>query len=449
MRRTILIQLVSFLSFLSFSGAINLDASSDDSTRSAANAIAKDLMSFYNESASNSPPGVFDKKYSWWKSGAAWDTMIDYWYLTDDAQYNSVVQKALKDQAGAAGDFMNPSLVALESNSDQATWGLAALSAAERSFPEPEDSPSPSWVTLAQTVLEQQASRWDASTCSGGLHWQISPLNLGYTYKNSLANGLHFELAARLAAFTGNQTHVEWANAAYWWAWNIGLINQSTYSVYDGADSLLACKNIVPVQWSAPAGAFLYGSATMYSMTKSDLWHNRVIGHLNAINSTFFYPPGHSTNEPVLFEASCEPENVCTGDQSVYKNTLARSMAWTASLMEETADMIHTLLGSTATAVAAGCTGGDTGSICGKSWLLGRWDGTIGFDQELTALSVVQARLVEAKRPLVTANETAEGAGTAGNSEEAEGKIGGSGKMYLSWSAVGVGLVAVIFTVYL
>lgn len=70
-------------------------------------------------------------------------------------------------------------------NDDQAFWALAAMQAAERTFPDPP-SDQPQWLQLAENVFQTMIARWKSNdTCNGGLRWQISQFNLGYDYVNS------------------------------------------------------------------------------------------------------------------------------------------------------------------------------------------------------------------------------------------------------------------------
>ena len=72
------------------------------------------------------------------------------------------------------------------------------------------------WLRLADNVFNEYASRWnnDSATCGGGLKWQYTPTQNGYTYKNSISNGAFFNTAARLFRYTGNETYGQWANTA-------------------------------------------------------------------------------------------------------------------------------------------------------------------------------------------------------------------------------------------
>ena len=141
-------------------------------------------------------------------------------------------------------------------------WALAAMMAAEQQLPSPPASPL--WIDLAKNVFDLQASRWDTATCGGGLRWQIFKVNDGYAYKNNPSAGTFFQLATRLARYTGNQTYTDWAVKTWDWTTSIGLID-SDFKVYDGAYTTTKCSDINNLEWTYTAGMFLYGSAVMYN----------------------------------------------------------------------------------------------------------------------------------------------------------------------------------------
>lgn len=136
------------------------------------------------------------------------------------------------------------------------------MTAAELNFPNPP-ADQPQWLALAQAVFNTQVVRFD-DLCGGGLHWQAYPFLNGYSYKNSIANGCFFNLAARLAAYTGNDTYAEKAISTYDWTSAIGLIDKG-YKVYDGTDSNANCTVINHQQFSYNAAVYLLGAATMYN----------------------------------------------------------------------------------------------------------------------------------------------------------------------------------------
>ena len=236
------------------------------SIKSAMKTIAKDLLSYYE--GGEDGLGVFPDPYYWWESSAVWAGMIDYWAYTGDDQYNDLVQSALTGQTGLNNDFMSLNQTKDEGNDDQGFWALAAMNAAEKGFP--SSSGSISWLDLAKNVFDEQVRRWDTKTCKGGLRWQLYTFNQGYDYKNSASNGIFFQLAARLAAFTGNSTYVDWAEKAYDWTKSVGFISND-FHVYDGAHSTWDCSDINRIEWSYISACFIYGSAVMYNHVRSGL----------------------------------------------------------------------------------------------------------------------------------------------------------------------------------
>jgi len=146
-------------------------------------------------------------------------------------------------------------------------WGMSVLTAAELGFPNPPPD-QPQWLALAQGVYNTQVRRFD-DQCGGGLHWQVSPLANGYSYKNSIANGVFFNLAARLAVYTGNATYAAEAASTYDWVTAVGFIDDS-YNVYDGAEVGTNCTAINRVQFSYNVAVFLLGAATMYNYVRTN-----------------------------------------------------------------------------------------------------------------------------------------------------------------------------------
>lgn len=153
-------------------------------------------------------------------------------------------------------------------------WGMSAMTAAELNFPNPPPD-QPQWLALAQAVYNTQLARFD-NLCGGGLHWQAYPDESGYSYKAAISNGCFFNIAARLAVYTGNASYAENAISTYNWMTEIGLIS-ANYNVYDGTDSNQNCTKINEEQYSYNAGIYLLGAATMYNYVslpkKSSAYH--------------------------------------------------------------------------------------------------------------------------------------------------------------------------------
>lgn len=190
-------------------------------------------------------------------------SLIDYWFMTGDTQYNAITKQALLFQTGPNNDFMTVNQTKDEGNDDQSFWAFAAMEAAELGFEDPGTG-EPSWVSLAQAVFNLQAERWDNTTCNGGLRWQIYEFNTGYTYKNAISNGCFFNLASRLARYTGNTTYSDWAEKMWDWTARIGLVSD-TYQIFDGSDDTINCTQVNHIQWTYNAGVFLHGAASMWN----------------------------------------------------------------------------------------------------------------------------------------------------------------------------------------
>ncbi|KAJ9623277.1 hypothetical protein H2203_006217 [Taxawa tesnikishii (nom. ined.)] len=396
---------------------LDLNLQDESSIRSAASTVAYGMMKYYNGNTTGNIPGLLPGPYYWWEAGAMFGAMIDYWYYTGDTSYNDVVTQAMLFQVGPDEDYMPPNQTKSEGNDDQGFWGMAAMSAAEVNYPNPPDT-QPQWLALAQAVFNSQAIRWDNSTCAGGLRWQIFTFNNGYNYKNTISNGCFFNLAARLGAYTGNQTYIDWAETMFDWVQAIGLMGPN-YQFYDGTDDTLNCTQLNHIQWSYNAGVYLLGAATMWNITQSDVWYQRTQAIFNATNVFF------TTNPPmVMYEVACEPSNNCDVDQLSFKAYLARWMAASTKVAPWLYNQVQPYLAASAAAAAKSCSGGTDGVTCGTKWNLGQWDGTYGVGQQMCALEVIQSNLIHTVRGPVTNSTggTSKGnpnAGTGGDSNPA------------------------------
>lgn len=238
-----------------------------DSIKSASKVLASSVVAFYDETLKEDlVPGLFPEPYYWWEAGLAFNTLIEYYGLTNDSQFNSRISQALQHQLGEPAAFMPLNQTKTLGNDDQSFWGLASLSAHEVQLSAPA---SGSWLEYAQNVFDTQAARWHTESCDGGLKWQIYTFNAGYNYKNAASNGQFFLLAARLADLTGNATYAEWANKVYAWTNDIGLV--SDFHVYDGTDDTTNCSQINKIQWTSNHAEFTEGAALMYKFVSADM----------------------------------------------------------------------------------------------------------------------------------------------------------------------------------
>ena len=138
------------------------------------------------------------------------------------------------------------------------------MDAAELNFQDPR-SDQPSWLALAQAVFNEQTQRWDMDTCNGGLRWQIFSYNAGFDYKNMISNGGFFQLAARLARYTGNQTYADWADKSWDWMKSTPAISDK-WEIWDGVRRGDNCTSPQKTYWTYNAGTLLMGSAYMYNL---------------------------------------------------------------------------------------------------------------------------------------------------------------------------------------
>jgi len=366
--------------------AIELDVESPDSIKSAAATVAYGMVSYYTGNNTGDVPGNLPSPYYWWEAGAMFGALIDYWYYTGDDSYNKITSQAMLFQVGTDENYMPDNQTKTEGNDDQGFWGMAAMSAAEVNFPNPPAN-QPQWLALAQAVFNTQAPRWDAADCGGGLRWQIFPLNNGYEYKNSISNGCFFNLGARLAKYTGNTTYSDWAEKTWNWIEKIGLMNSTTYAVYDGADISAACTDTNKIQWSYNAGVYLLGAATMWNSTGSDQWKTRTQGIIDSLDSFF--------KSDIMWESACEGAGTCNNDQRSFKAYLSRWMAATTKVAPWTEDQLLPRLKTSATAAAKICTGGADGQQCGMRWYTGSFDGSLGVGEQMSALEVIQGTLIQ------------------------------------------------------
>ncbi|KAG9237188.1 glycoside hydrolase family 76 protein [Amylocarpus encephaloides] len=391
------------------SAAIELNLDDEGSIKKAAGRAAWDMMQYYTGNETGDVPGNLPDPYYWWECGAMFGSLINYWYYTGDTSYNDNVREGLIHQAGEDFDFMPINQSKTLGNDDQGFWGMAAMTAAETGFTDPP-APTPGWLALVQAVFNGQKTRWDPSSCGGGLRWQIFPFNTGYNYKNSISNGCFFNLASRLALYTGNETYAEEASKVWEWMWNVNYIKHDTYSIIDGAHNTDNCTEMDANTWTYNSGVMLMGAAAMYNHTNgSAIWKERVDGLIGAGKKFFI--------DDIMYEG-CEPINKCNVDQRSFKAYYARWLAATAELVPHTHDNIIKELRTSATAAVGTCTSGETGTACGLRWTEGPVnDGSLGVGEQMAVMEIVQSNLVDSApgwRSAVAGTGTSQGDVNAG-----------------------------------
>lgn len=375
-----------------------------DQIKESARTLAYDLMLYYNGNQSGQIPGILPGPptegkgdYYWWEGGAMMGTYIDYWHLTGDPSYNHVIEEGMLHQTGPRHDYMPPNHTASLGNDDQGFWGMSAMLAAENKFPDPPDD-KPQWLALAQAVWYTQAhpNRHD-DTCGGGLRWQVPITNNGYDYKNTIANACFFDLSARLARYTDNQTYADWAEKTFDWIYGVGYIHPTEWRVFDGGHVGHNCTDINKAQFSYNAALLMHGSAFMYNWTTGatrEKWKKRVENLLTGMKRDFF-------EHGAAFESPCEVrQGACTPDMLSFKGYVHRWLAVVSQLVPDTIPIIRPMLQNSTRAAVNQCTGGATGRRCGFYWTGGQFvdpavDKTSGAGEAMNVLAAVSSLLID------------------------------------------------------
>jgi mannan endo-1,6-alpha-mannosidase len=366
----------------------DLNINDPSNIKAVAKTIAADTMSYYSGNADKFVD--LPKPHYWWQAGGLMGGMLDYSHYTGDKSYDRTVARALLAQVGPEFDYMLPSHFGQEGNDDQAFWGFAVMSAAERNFPQPDQN-VPSWLQLGTNLWGSLASRWNTTACNGGLLWQIFASNPnGLDYKNTVSNGGLFQISARLARATGNDTYLAWAEKVWDWTEAVGLIDSSG-NVYDGASASHNCTDTNPVTFSYSAAIYLYGAAVLAEHTGDKKWVDRTERILEASRS-FFSPFENATN--IMYEHACEWVDSCNADMRSFKAYFSRFVYGASLFVPSIKPTIEELWHTSALAAARSCAGGASGTACGHKWYTGGFDGTTGLGEQMCALETVQGLLV-------------------------------------------------------
>lgn len=106
-----------------------------------------------------------------------------------------------------------------------------------------------------------------------------------------------------------------------------------------------------------------------------------------------------------MSETSCEPNMKCDRNQDCFKSFLASWLTTLTEIVPYTAnEVIPKILGS-AQAAAKQCSGGKSGSDCGRRWYQGTWDGTTSMESDMSALSIFSSSMIihkNSKGPLTS-----------------------------------------------
>jgi len=411
--------------------SIELVVDDKESVKEAAATAAYGLVSFYSGNETGDVPGNLPDPYYWWLCGAMMGTLIDYWHYTGDDSYNDLVYQAMIHQAGPDRDFLPENQTRAMGNDDQGFWAMTGMLAAEHVFKNPPED-EPQWLAIVQAIFNEFVSRWDEEHCGGGLRWQVFNFNIGWNYKNSVSNGCFFNVASRLARYTGNDSYAEWASDIWDWEKEIGLISDD-WKLRDGVtirEGQECSDDMDGTEWSYNSGIWLHGAANMYDYTKEQKWRERVDGILD-------YGMKKFVKDNVVFEQFCEPHDMCDDDQRSFKGYYLRWLGAVGALIPDLFDKINPLLKSSAEAAARACTGSPTapipqhpmfeghpGTACGFSWTGdAHYDGTFGVPESMNAVAALLAVLESEPPKTADTGGTSKGDPGAGGSDEEKTRI--------------------------
>lgn len=371
--------------------AVHLDTWNVTTIKESSALIAQGLLDYYEGTQYGGTVGMFSAPYYWWEAGGAWGSMVDYCIYMENDTYTELVKDALVYQVGEDYNYIPLNQSTTEGNDDQSFWGIAVMAAAEKNFSNPTDERA-SWLALAQAVFNTMSSRWDESSCGGGLRWQIFQWNSGYDYKNSVSNGALFHIAARLARYTSNDSYVDWAEKVFDWMYGVDLLTEGDWwFVYDGIQTS-NCSQLTKYQWTYNQGLMLAGCAFLYNYTLDEKWYNRTHNFLHAA-LVFVY--NKSYNAKIIYEAACLSPTLnsytCNNDQRTFKAYFSRFLALTSVLVPDTYDTIREWIVDLANAAAYSCSGGTDGHTCGLSWTNGSYDGVYGLGEQMCALDIMNS----------------------------------------------------------
>ncbi|RAH75007.1 glycoside hydrolase family 76 protein [Aspergillus aculeatinus CBS 121060] len=420
--------------------AIDLDINNEYAAATA----AFNTMQHYNGNKTGEIPGVIPSL--WGEGGVLFNLMIQYWYFTGDASNNPAVSQGMYWQIGD-NDYMPSNWSSQIGNDDQMAWGLAAMTAAELDYP--QDVNQTSWLTLAEGVFNTQVARWDTSNCGGGLRWQIWPFESGYTQKNAISNGGLFQLSARLARYTHNQTYADWAEKIWDWSASVPLLKNDTWSIADSTDVDNGCTTQGNTQWTANYGPYISGAAYMYNYTngQNSKWKSGLDSLLNVSFETFF---PEKYGGLILSEILCEPTENCNSLEDTYKGTYVSDLTLASLVAPYISSEVSSRLQASAVGAAKQCTGGNNQTLCGRRWYSDEWDGTDGREEQLSATSIFFANMAGftgkgVATAAAAANQTTGSAGTNGTSTNGTGvphAVNGAGRS--SQGQFGVATVGVL-----
>lgn len=128
----------------------------------------------------------------------------------------------------------------------------------------------------------------------------------------------------------------------------------------------------------------------------------------------------------IMVEVACEPGGTCDNDQKSFKAYLSRWLAVTAQLVPQYYDRIFSYLRVSAKGAAGQCSGGTDSQTCGREWNTTTWDGNYGVGEQMSALAIVQAMMIDVGNLAIPLSNSTGGT-SQGNPSAGTGASGNTG----------------------
>lgn len=385
------------VSLLPVSNALELQVGNKNSVCNAATEIIDGIMDYYLGTRYGGTVGMFQQPYYWWESGLVFGGLIDTWKICDNNTYVDIIKAAFEHQKGVDNNFHAENQSDVMANDDQLFWGLAAMEAAERDFPELSGgNDEPSYIDLALTVYNEMAGRWDESTCGGGLRWQILSNMSGWDYKSTVSTAGLFALSGRFARYTGDDDFKKTASRVLRWMKKSSFVYQMDgndyYNVNDGAEinDNNRCPIVNGAIWSYNYALMIMGTSYMYSATQDKTWSDELGKFIGGLEHFMLNTTGGDT----LFEYQCDVWKKCNNDQRAFRAIVARSLGEVVQLVPDQAERAQKIIDASAKGAAESCSGGSDGKTCGMNWGIDGWDGVYGLGEQIAALEIIQNSVI-------------------------------------------------------
>ena len=238
-----------------------------------------------------------------WQNGIAVESMANSMFYMNNTRYKSVVMNSYRSL-----DQLLLAYGPQPSYDDMAWYGLAYA----RVF---EITGEKKFLELSFQIFEWIWSEgWDTSICNGGVWFDQSQSG-----KQTIENVQMIQLAAKLSRLLKKPELKSKANTVMNWVVKVGLINKTSYEVYDGI-SLETCERAGDTKFTYTAGTTIGGLVELTKLTGNTsflaLAHNVSISVLNTmtLNNTLMEP--------------CDRDASCNLDQQIFKGIFMRNLKY-------------------------------------------------------------------------------------------------------------------------